>query len=117
MKAQGGGTIVNCTSASGTQGGIPGEGLYAGAKEAIRGISKHACVEWGPDNIRINVVCPVATDNPQRWGPTVADRIPLRRLGDPTVDFGGTVAYLASPAGSFMTGRTLFLDGGAGMYR
>jgi NAD(P)-dependent dehydrogenase (short-subunit alcohol dehydrogenase family) len=117
MKAAGGGAIINCASASGTQGGVHGEGVYAGAKEAIRGITKHASVEWGPDNIRVNVLCPVATSNPSRWPSTVIQRIPLGRLGDPETDVGGTVVFLAGPSGSFMTGRTLFIDGGAGMYR
>lgn len=117
LKARGGGAIINCASSSGTQGGVAGEGVYAGAKEAIRGITKHAAVEWGPDNIRVNVLCPVATSDPNRWPKTVLKHIPLGRLGDPETDVGGTVVFLAGPAGSFMTGRTLFIDGGAGMYR
>ena len=117
MKANGGGAVINCASASGTQGGVHGEGFYAGAKEAIRGVSKHAAVEWGPDNIRVNAICPVATSNPNRWPGNVAERIPLRRLGDPEQDVGGLVVFLAGPGGSFITGRTLFVDGGVGTYR
>lgn len=117
MKESGGGAIINCASASGTQGGVKGEGFYAGAKEAIRGVTKHAAVEWGPDNIRVNVICPVATSNPNRWPGNVAERIPLGRLGDPEKDVGSLVVYLAGPGGSFMTGRTLFIDGGVGTYR
>lgn len=117
MKANGGGTIVNCGSASGTQGGVHGEGFYAGAKEAIRGITKHASVEWGPDNIRVNVICPLATSNPDRWGSHVAERVPLRHLGDPETHVGGLIVFLAGPGGEFITGRTLFVDGGIGVYR
>ncbi len=117
MKAVGGGTIVNAGSSAGTQGGVQGEGVYAGAKEAIRGITKHAAAEWGPDGIRVNVICPVATDNPGRFPEGVADRIPLRRMGNPETDVGGTVVFLASPAGSFITGRTVMIDGGIGMFR
>jgi NAD(P)-dependent dehydrogenase (short-subunit alcohol dehydrogenase family) len=117
LKAAGGGAIINAGSSAGTQGGVPGEGVYAGAKEAIRGITKHAAAEWGPDGIRVNVLCPVATDDPGRFPEGVADRIPLRRMGDPEVDVGGTVVFLASPAGSFITGRTFMLDGGIGMFR
>lgn len=117
MCRAGGGSIINCASASGTQGGVAGEGAYAGAKEAIRGLTKHAAIEWGPDNIRVNVICPVATSDPERWPATVIDRIPLHRMGDPTDDVGATVAFLASPGGSFMTGRTLFIDGGVGTFR
>jgi NAD(P)-dependent dehydrogenase (short-subunit alcohol dehydrogenase family) len=116
MKARGGGAIVNCGSASGTQGGVFGEGAYAAAKEAIRGLTKHAAVEWAPDNIRVNVICPIATSNPRRWPENVVDNIPLHRLGDPENDIGSAVVFLAGP-GSYITGRTLHIDGGAGMFR
>lgn len=117
MKAVGGGAVINAASASGTQGGVHGEAAYAAAKEAIRGLTKHAAVEWGPDNIRVNALCPVATEDPSRFPPGVADRIPLRRMGNPENDIGGTVVFLASPAASFITGRTIFVDGGVGTYR
>jgi NAD(P)-dependent dehydrogenase (short-subunit alcohol dehydrogenase family) len=117
MKAGGGGAIVNCASAAGTQGGVHGEGAYAAAKEAIRGLTKHAAVEWGPDNIRVNVLCPVATEDSSRFPATAVERIPLGRMGDPEADVGGTVVFLAGPAGSFITGRTIFVDGGVGTYR
>ncbi len=116
LKARGGGSIINFASSSGTQGGVAGEGVYAGAKEAIRGFTKHAAVEWGPDNIRVNAICPVATSDPNRWPSSVVDIIPLGRLGDPESDVGGLVAYLAG-AGSFITGRTLHIDGGVGAWR
>jgi NAD(P)-dependent dehydrogenase (short-subunit alcohol dehydrogenase family) len=117
LKEAGGGTILNFGSAAGTQGGVKGEGVYAAAKEAIRGLTKHAAVEWGPDNIRVNVLCPVATDNPGRFPKTAIEKIPLGRLGDPEADVGATVVFLAGPGGSFITGRTLHIDGGAGMFR
>src|SRR5258705_107618 len=55
----GGGSIVNFGSGSGT-GGEPGWAGYASAKEAIRGMSKVAALEWGAQLIRVNVVCPFA---------------------------------------------------------
>jgi NAD(P)-dependent dehydrogenase (short-subunit alcohol dehydrogenase family) len=116
MTARGGGSVINFGSSAGTMGGVKGEGAYAAAKEAIRGLTKHAAIEWGPDNIRVNVICPVATDNPSRWPPTATSRIPLGRLGDPQGDVGSLVVYLAGP-GSFMTGRTLHVDGGVGTFR
>jgi NAD(P)-dependent dehydrogenase (short-subunit alcohol dehydrogenase family) len=116
MRARGGGAVINFGSSAGTQGGVKGEGAYAAAKEAIRGLTKHAAVEWGPDNIRVNVVCAVATDNPSRFPPTAAGRIPLGRIGDPESDVGALVVYLAGP-GAFMTGRTLHIDGGVGTFR
>ena len=63
----GGGSIVNLGSGSGTMG-KPKFGAYAGAKEAIRGISKAAALEWGRHNIRVNVVCPFAeTEGMSLW--------------------------------------------------
>jgi NAD(P)-dependent dehydrogenase (short-subunit alcohol dehydrogenase family) len=116
LKARGGGSIINCGSSAGTQGGVHGEGAYAAAKEAIRGLTKHAAVEWGPDNIRVNVICPVATHDPSRFPATAVGRIPLGRIGDPETDIGSVVVFLAGP-GTFITGRTLHIDGGVGMFR
>ena len=67
MKSLGDGVIVNLGSASGT-GGQACFAAYAGAKEAIRGMSKAAALEWGRDGIRVNVICPFA-DSPgvQFW--------------------------------------------------
>lgn len=117
MKAQGGGSIINFASAAGTQGGVPGLCAYAGAKEAIRGISKHTAVEWGPDGIRTNVICPVATSDPNRFDPRAIEKTPLRRFGDPETDIGGVVLFLAGPGSAYVTGRTLHVDGGVGMFR
>lgn len=116
MKARGGGTIVNCASQSGTMGGIVGHCAEAMAKEAIRGLTKHAAMEWAPDRIRVNVLCPVAGEAPIRSSPDAATSIPLGRIGDPETDVGATVVFLAT-GGSYITGRTLFIDGGAGGWR
>ncbi len=67
MVEAGGGSIVNLGSGTGT-GGEPKWGGYAAAKEAIRGLSKVAALEWGRDNIRVNVVCPFAeSDGVKLW--------------------------------------------------
>ena len=58
----------------------------------------------------------MATDNPGRWPGTAVTRIPAGRLGDPEADAGSLVVNLAGP-GSFITGRTLHVDGGAGTFR
>ena len=116
LRAAGGGAIVNFASGAGTDG-LPGHGAYAAAKEAIRGLTKVAAREWGPDNVRVNAVCPLSTARPERMPPDVTDHIPLGRIGDPERDIGAVVAFLAGPAGDYITGRTLQVDGGAGAWR
>lgn len=124
MAAAGGGAIVNLGSASGT-GGQAKFAAYAGAKEAIRGMSKAAALEWGRDNVRVNVVCPFA-DSPgvQFWrevAPRDFDRalksVPLRRVGRTEEDIGAAVAFLVGADGGYLTGQTIHVDGGMGVYR
>ncbi|SBS78745.1 3-oxoacyl-(Acyl-carrier-protein) reductase [uncultured Mycobacterium sp.] len=124
LKAGGGGSIVNFGSGAGTAGQKT-FGAYAGAKEAIRGISKVAALEWGRDNIRVNVVCPFArSDGVAGWSEEFPDvygkivkGIPLRRIGDTHADIGPMVAFLVSPDASYLTAQTIHVDGGMGMYR
>jgi NAD(P)-dependent dehydrogenase (short-subunit alcohol dehydrogenase family) len=122
--AAGGGAIVNLGSGSGT-GGEPGWGAYAGAKEAIRGMSKVAALEWGRYGIRVNVVCPFAeSDGVKLWRQFAPDnyekavkKVPLQRIGDPCTDVGALVAFLLSDDASFITAQTIHVDGGTGSFR
>jgi len=120
MKAQGGGRIINFGSIVGTQGDrflIE----YSAAKEAIRGLSRSAANEWGEHNILVNVICPIARtpswDRRIALDPQFTEGIiagtPLGRMGDPERDVGGAALFLASEDGCFVTGNTLFVDGGA----
>jgi NAD(P)-dependent dehydrogenase (short-subunit alcohol dehydrogenase family) len=116
LKARGGGAIINFASGVGTQGMV-GAGAYAAAKEAIRGLTKVAALEWGRENIRVNVICPVASGDPDApWIPGALAINPMGRIGDPEADIGAAVVYLAGP-GSYVTGRTLHVDGGVGTWR
>lgn len=124
MAAAGGGVIVNLGSASGT-GGQAQFAAYAGAKEAIRGMSKAAALEWGRDNVRVNVVCPFA-DSPgvQFWSevaPKDFERalrsVPLGRVGRTREDIGAVVAFLVGDDGTYLTGQTIKVDGGMGVFR
>jgi NAD(P)-dependent dehydrogenase (short-subunit alcohol dehydrogenase family) len=117
MKAAGGGSVVNFSSGVGT-GGMLAATAYAAAKEAIRGLTKVAALEWGPDNINVNVICPVATGDPDNapWVPGALSINPMGRIGDPEADIGSAVVYLAGP-GRYVTGRTLQVDGGVGCWR
>jgi NAD(P)-dependent dehydrogenase (short-subunit alcohol dehydrogenase family) len=117
IKARGGGAIINFASGVGTQGMV-GAGAYAAAKEAIRGLTKVAALEWGRENIRVNVICPVASGDPEHapWVPSARAINPMGRIGDPEADIGAAVVYLAGP-GSYVNGRTLHVDGGVGVWR
>jgi 2-hydroxycyclohexanecarboxyl-CoA dehydrogenase len=119
MKARGGGSIVNFGSSVAVTGDR-GFAAYTMTKEAIRGLSRIAAKEWGPDGIRVNVICPSAMSpsaaafaerSPERFQ-RVMRGIPLGRFGDPLADIGRAVAALVSDDFSYLTGATLMLDGG-----
>lgn len=120
----GGGSVVNLGSSSGTSGG-PAFGAYAGAKEAIRGMSKVAAVEWGRQGVRVNVICPFAESDGIRAWRELAPRayesalkqVPLGRVGDPRTDVGALVGFLLSDDAAFITAQTIFVDGGMGTFR
>jgi NAD(P)-dependent dehydrogenase (short-subunit alcohol dehydrogenase family) len=124
MVEAGGGSIVNLGSGTGT-GGEPKWGGYAAAKEGIRGLSKVAALEWGRDNIRVNVICPFAeSDGVKLWKSFAPDdyakavrRIPMQRIGDVRTDVGALVAFLLGSDATFITGQTIHVDGGAGCFR
>lgn len=114
-----GGSIVNFGSGAALSGSRF-QASYAAAKEAIRGLSRVVATEWAADNIRANVVCPVAyTEGVQAWREKFPDeyervrsQIPLGRYGDPQEDIAPIVAFLLSDASQYMTGQTLMADGG-----
>ena len=120
MKARGGGAVINYGSGA-AQTGIAGFAAYAMAKEAIRGLTRVAATEWGPDNIRVNIVLPsgltegtrVHIDAHPEMLVQLANSVPLGRIGDPALDIGAAVAALASDDMQFLTGATINLDGGS----
>jgi NAD(P)-dependent dehydrogenase (short-subunit alcohol dehydrogenase family) len=124
MVAAGGGSIVNLGSGTGT-GGEPRWGGYAAAKEGIRGLSKVAALEWGRDNIRVNVICPFAeSEGVKLWKQFAPDdytkavlRVPMKRIGDVRTDVGALVAFLLGGDATFITGQTIHVDGGIGCFR
>ncbi|TAM72022.1 SDR family oxidoreductase [Mycobacterium sp.] len=124
MVRQGGGSIVNLGSGTGT-GGEPKWGGYAAAKEGIRGLSKVAALEWGRDNIRVNVICPFAESDGVKYWKSFAPkeyekavgRVPMKRIGDVRTDVGALVAFLLGGDATFITGQTIHVDGGIGCFR
>ncbi len=117
MRAAGGGSIVNISSAAGLVG-YALHGAYGATKWGVRGLSRAAAIELGPDGIRVNSVHPgpIKTDMlpPDRAG--LGDRrwtgIPLRRAGEPT-EVAEMVLFLASDASSFTSGGEFTVDGGS----
>lgn len=116
------GSVINFASGAGLFGKL-GQGSYAAAKEGIRGMSRVAAAEWGPDGITVNVVCPLAmTESLEEWKAAYPDLfektiqgIPLGRFADPQKDIGRVCVFLASDDGSFVTGETITLQGGSGL--
>ncbi|GEO74982.1 oxidoreductase, short chain dehydrogenase reductase family protein [Levilactobacillus namurensis DSM 19117] len=113
------GSVINFASGAGING-QPTQAAYAAAKEAIRGLSRVAANEWAADNIRVNLISPIAeTAGVKRWKQAAPDQykamvnqIPLHRLGDPEHDIGAVALFLASDASSYITGQTFMVDGG-----
>lgn len=118
------GKVINFASGSGLSGQMT-QTSYAAAKEAIRGISRVAANEWGPEGINVNIISPIAlTPGVEAWrdsSPELYERmiqgIPLRRLGDPEADIGQVAIFLASDMSDYITGQTIMVDGGSVMLR
>jgi NAD(P)-dependent dehydrogenase (short-subunit alcohol dehydrogenase family) len=125
MLQRGDGAIVNVASGAGLLAS-PGMAAYSAAQEAIRSLTRTAAVELGPQGIRVNVICPVASGSealdrwinrdPQRLEAYVSNT-PLRRVGDPVDDIGEGVVFLCGPQSRYVTGTTLMLDGGRAYLR
>lgn len=119
-----GGKVVNFGSNAGTEGGA-GMATYAAAKEGVRGLTKAVATEWGKYDITVNVVVPTGAS--PAWEQVKADLTadqldamlerPIKRMGDPVDDVGRIVVFLSSPYSDYMTGRTLFADGGKSKFR
>ena len=117
MREQGYGKIINLSSTF-SKSIVPGRSVYAGIKAGIDHLTEALAMEWAPHGIRVNALAPTAVNTPSRQatlqGPIlekVLARIPLGRLAT-SEDLLGAVIYLSSEASDFVTGQTLFVDGG-----
>jgi len=93
---------------------LPGLGISNGLRPGLAMVAKDLADELGPRGIRVISMLPgtFATARAAGLDVSSADSIPLRRIGEPD-EFGRTVAFLASPAASYITGSTVAVDGGA----
>lgn len=112
------GRIVNLSSQAGLVG-IRGHAVYSSTKGAVNQLTKVLALEWSPEGVTVNAVAPTFTYTPgtrerldePTFRASVLARIPAGRVG--TIDdIAAAVIYLASPAGSLVTGTVLVVDGG-----
>ncbi len=119
MKDRRDGAVINMCSLNGVNahmGTLP----YNVAKEALRSASRTAAREWAQWQIRVNVICPGAKTAASRAAfaahpelEAAADATnPMGRLGDPEEDIAPVAVFLASADARYVTGNTLFVDGG-----
>jgi NAD(P)-dependent dehydrogenase (short-subunit alcohol dehydrogenase family) len=116
------GNIVNITSAAGTVA-RPGIAHYAASKAALIMLTKVLAIEWAEHDVRVNAVAPGLVETPgvmegllyteegRREHLRKLDKIPMARSGEPR-EIAEAVLFLASDNSSFVTGHTLFADGG-----
>lgn len=111
------GKIINIGSTF-SHSTIPGRAVYAALKAGLCHLSESLAVEWASNGIRVNVLAPTAVRTPSRENllqgdilKKVLSRIPLGRLATPG-DLSCASIFLASAASDFITGQTLFVDGG-----
>lgn len=124
MLKAGAGTIVNVSSVNGLSG-TPAAAMYSAGRHAVLGLTRSAAREYITHNIRINAVCPGATDTPRRhrrvahMTPDVqnelaaqtAKAIPIGRLAT-AADIANAILWLSSPSSSYVVGHCLIVDGG-----
>ncbi len=112
------GKVVTISSIAGRVG-LPTGAIYAATKAGVSAFTRTLAVEWAPHNVQVNAIGPgyIRTKlteplfaNPE-WVERVTRRIPMARTGE-VGDLIGTVLFLSSPASDYMTGQTLFVDGG-----
>ena len=120
MKEQSYGRIVNLCSLNGVNAHM-GTVEYNSAKEALRSATRTAAREWAPLGITANIICPAAKSasffRVMRQFPELiaaADAAnPMGRMGDCEEDIGPVAVFLASEGSSYVTGNTIFADGGS----
>lgn len=118
MGEQGGGRIINITTIGAVRGGA-GMGAYHASKAALSMLTKCMAVEWAPLNVNVNAVGPgmtkTAFSQPIWSNPSleqmITSRVPKGRLAEPE-EIVGAVLFLCSEDASYITGESIYVDGG-----
>jgi meso-butanediol dehydrogenase / (S,S)-butanediol dehydrogenase / diacetyl reductase len=130
MVKGGGGSVINISSLTGLRY-MAGKPAYTAAKAGLIGLTQEAAVEFGPQKVRSNVICPGAIRTPlftqntrpaaEKMGKTSEELFkqftsfsPLRRMGEPE-EIAAICAFLASDEASFVTGNVIVADGGTAL--
>lgn len=119
MIKQGNGKIVNIASIYGAVGDVFPASPYYATKGAVINLTRDLAVEWAPYKINVNAIAPGFFPSEMTQGifqgphylEYINKQTPLGRTGNPD-DLKGAVVYLSSPASDYVTGQTIFVDGG-----
>ncbi len=121
MRGAGGGSVINLASVH-THAGVPEYAVYAATKGAIAALTRHLSIELAPQKVRVNAIAPGLIEVPRYYEDisdynreSFAATVPWGRLGEPA-DIGRMAAFLASDAADFVTGQTIYVDGGTSAY-
>jgi NAD(P)-dependent dehydrogenase (short-subunit alcohol dehydrogenase family) len=117
----GGGGSVIFTASELALVGSPGAAVYSASKAGLIGMARCLALDFGPHSVRVNCICPGATDTPMLWREEKGDReaieadlvsrMPMGRVGRAD-EVARAALYLASDDSSFVTGHALVVDGG-----
>ena len=118
LKKSGGGSIIFVGSISALVGFTLAQDSYTSAKGALISLCKSLAVQFGPDNIRCNIIHPGMIDTPlqepyltDEKKKAIGDSLPMKRIGT-AHDIANAALFLASDESSFMTGAEMIVDGG-----
>ncbi len=120
MRQAGGGRIISMCSLNGINAHMY-TAEYNMAKEALRALTRTAAREWARHSITANIICPGAATpsyeafrrNSPENAAALLKQNPMGRMGDPERDIGGVALFLASDDSGYVTGNTIFADGGS----
>jgi len=121
MQESGGGSVINLASVH-THAGVPDYSVYAATKGAVAALTRHLAVELAPQKVRVNAIAPGLIEVPRYfedipdYNPAIFEAtVPWGRLGAPS-DIAHVAAFLASDGAEFVTGQTIYVDGGTVAY-